>query len=169
MNHNGTITPASAWRKTVKVTLPVSGHTVEIRSFDMTILTVLGRIPDGLTPLVNKVIEATLKGDKGAKTDLINEIDRLGSLERYHRMLDLATVACQYAFVHPRIVDDPHGEDEIAMSDVHPNDRLFVFNFIGVPAHKLESFRDQQAANVEFVPDESTGGHGRTEPNPASG
>lgn len=162
MNNNGHTTPASVWRKTVTVTLPQSGHTVEIRSFDMTILTILGRIPDGLTPLVNKVIEATLKGQRA---DVIDEINQLKPLERYHRMLDIASAACQYAFVHPRIVDDPHGEDEIALSDVHPNDRLFVFNFIGVPAHKLESFRDQQAANVESVPDESAGGHGRTEPD----
>lgn len=167
-NGNGELQPshASEFNKTVVVTLPAAGLNVRIRAFDMTILTVLGRIPDGLTPIVSKVIEETLNGSN--KASVLGEISKLDRIQRYQRSLEIAAMACQYAFVEPRIVDHPReGENEISIDMIHPNDRMYVYNFLGVPAHKLESFRDEQARNVSALYAESATGDGQAEPDSA--
>lgn len=158
---------ASEFNKTIVVTLPTSGLNVRIRAFDMTILTVLGRIPDGLTPIVNRVIDETLSGS--TKSHIMGEIAKLDRVERYQRTMEVAAMACRFALVEPRIVDHPDVDNnEISLDMLHPNDCMYIYNFLGVPAHKLESFRDEQARNVATVSDESATGDGETEPDLAS-
>lgn len=164
-NGNNGLQPshASEFNKTVVVTLPVAGLNVRIRAFDMTILTVLGRIPDGLTPIVHRVIEETLSGS--SRSSILAEIGKLDKVARYERTMEVAAMACRYAFVEPRIVDNPdESENEISIDMLHPNDRMYIYNFLGVPAHKLESFRDEQNRDVETVLDESATGDGQAEP-----
>jgi hypothetical protein len=118
------------------------------------LMSVLGEIPDTLTPLVSRMVY------EGITYDHIKEViamvtpdDTKESLKRAQDGVSFANTVCKLSFVAPRIVDAPRQDDEISLDDIELGDRLFVLSLATQPAGVLRSFRFQSLANVEDVPE----------------
>jgi hypothetical protein len=136
----------SAWRERrrareegVEVELP-SGMFARIRPVSFTALLSYGNVPEMLTPIIREAAAGKLNADGVADADAVT------------RTFELANAVCRYAFVYPRIVNTPEEDDEISIEDVDLDDRMEVMNFLNKPLSHLRSFRSQQTAAVEFVP-----------------
>lgn len=139
-----------AWRKEnegVLIELP-SGKRAVVRGVTIQLLVRLGRIPDGLTPLVADIMLG--------KADEFPAPTNADELKTRFEFID---AVCATAFVKPRIVDKPKTDDEIALSDVEDIDREYVFDFLGRSTRELENFRHQQTDDVESLV--STEGHAK--------
>lgn len=130
-------TPASRWRKVrregVVIPLP-SGNAARIRPVALDVMLAGGQIPDILSPLAAKTLWTEI------------ELDQIGNvMELATGMADLVNLVCRAAFVEPRIVDEPQGDDEVAIEDIDFHDRAAVFQLAIGPARDLELFRQRQA------------------------
>lgn len=140
------VTSGKQWREKraegVEITLP-SGHVARIRPVSMRAFLNLPTIPDTLTPIVRKAVF-------GDSADKLNPEDN----EKLHDVLDHL---CRYAFVSPRIVDDPQADDEIGIEDLDTTDKWAVYAMLDKAAHEMRSFRFEQARAVESVPESAVG------------
>jgi hypothetical protein len=114
----------------------------------------MGEIPDHLTPIVSEMIFGGITHAK-----VLQLVDAMGvdaaqdSLKRAARSVEFANTLCKIAFVNPKVVDNPQAEDEIAPGDIELADRFFVLTLAMQPVEVLRSFRWEQSADVEDVPD----------------
>lgn len=159
-NGNGQHAPTNGkqWRldreKGTLITFPFSGFSARVRSIDASIIAVMGRIPDGLTPLVAAGLESRTGDEAG--DSLKDTFEQMDKAERFKMQAEFALHACRCGFIEPRIVDNPQGDDEISIDDVHPLDALFYVRWLNRAAGDLDFFRPQQDSDVESVPDEPT-------------
>lgn len=127
----------------------------------------MGEIPDHLTPIVSEMIFGGITHAK-----VLQLVDAMGvdaaqdSLKRAARSVEFANTLCKIAFVNPKVVDNPQAEDEIAPGDIELADRFFVLTLSMQPVEVLRSFRWEQTADVEDVPDSD---EARAEAEPVSG
>jgi hypothetical protein len=148
MTDHSTITPGRAWRQPreegfVKA-LP-SGHVARLRPVDMSVLLASGEIPDILTPLAVSTIM------DGADTEKLANPENLA--EHTSEMIRFFNLVCKAAFLEPRIVDAPQGDDEISIEDVEMSDRSFVYALVTQPVEVLRTFRLDKTPNVDPVSD----------------
>lgn len=159
MTDQNTITSGRAWRQPreegfVKA-LP-SGNVARLRPVDMSALLASGEIPDILTPLAVSTIM------DGADTEKLANPEDLA--EHTSEMIRFFNLVCKAAFLEPRIVDDPQGDDEISIEDVELQDRSFVYALATQPAEVLRTFRLRETPDVDPVSDGQDDG---TEAEPA--
>jgi hypothetical protein len=128
-----------------------SGNLAKLRTVDLYGLMEQGDVPDVLTTLAASVLfegaDKVISLDEPAK----GKADRGDILERARQRVDLINLVCKAAFVEPRIVDDPQADDELAIDDVHMEDRAFVFWLALRPAEELSRFRYESPPDVEAV------------------
>lgn len=140
-------TTGRQWRERqeegVWITLP-SGLEARVGGVDPELLLRLGRIPDGLTPLVAAML------DGREDTDEFRPKTQAELLERFEFISAVAISALK----EPRVVEDPQTDDEIALEHLELGDRIFLLNTLGAPLRQLERFRDEQARALEAVADE---------------
>lgn len=77
--------------------------------------------------------------------------EAMAGLENLERVCD---IVCRAAFVNPRIVDDPQGDNEIGIDDIDLPDKIHVLTLSLRGAAALKHFRYQPETDVEPVPDE---------------
>lgn len=128
------------------MTLP-SGNVVRLRPVDMSVMMLEGRIPDLLSPLAAKSLFLGIEED-----DMLN-LEDAEAFEKVKEiapdMLKLYNIVTKAAFLEPRIVENPEGDDEISIEDVDAADKAAVFAYTSQGAAALKFFRDQQNADVE--------------------
>lgn len=146
-------TSGKQWRKAreegVEIRLP-SGMTVALRPIEVDLFMRVGHIPDALAPTVNRLIN----GER-----LAFEVPALESLEQSKDWLLFLEELVTFAFVTPKVVNAPQGDDEISVEDVTYSDKLFVYRFFSYPAQVLEKFREEQSRHVaplQFAADHGT-------------
>lgn len=121
--------------------IALSGETrVRIRSIPLDALLLAGKIPDLLTPMAVESLWAKTKSDA-----ITNSAE---STKEYIQLVNLIT---SLALVEPRVVDDPHAEDEIAIDDLDLMDRQIIFNVAIAGAEALRNFRKRQTADVDAL------------------
>lgn len=139
------VTSAKQWRKGKLVTLP-SGFTARLRPVTMDNFVRVGTIPTHLLQAAaSQFTEAEL-----------NSLPPDEQIVYAKQMLDLQDTILRAAFVEPRIVENPQGDNEISVLDVEPEDALWVMNTLfNMPIERLSFFRlltDDHVATVEDFP-----------------
>lgn len=136
-------TSGREWRKPREegyvITLPSSGYSVRLRPVPLPTLVVQGKIPDTISPLAAEALWGADEDDKRDAKELLTAT------------MELYDFVCRAAFVEPKIVDEPQGDDEISIDDVDFYDKQAVFNAALAPGAALRNFRDQQGRNVGAV------------------
>jgi hypothetical protein len=133
------------WRKAredgIEFKFP-SGMVANIKPVGVDLFLKLGRVPDFLTPALIEALEIGKSAIPQRKT-----------LEDEQSWIEFVDSVAELAFVHPRIVKEPSGEDEIALEDVEWGDKIALVELLGSPRRKLESFRSQPNSDVPSVGD----------------
>lgn len=146
MSTESTPTTASEWRSRreqgIEITLPEYGDVVSIRPMDAGFFIKTGRVPDFLTSTVQDMINLATNSVK-VPTELSEE-----DMERWLTWLDELV---KWVFVSPKVVDEPHGEDEIGVNDIGLFDKLHIYRLFGQPAQVLRGFRRLPAKPVVSV------------------
>ena len=136
-------TRGSEWRKQRRegYLIPLtSGNVARLRPVALDVLLKQGRIPDFLTSAVSELL---FEGNPKSKDMAQYTSD----------MLELMNVICIAAFVEPRIVEDPQGEDEIGIDDLHLKDKAQVMSLVTEPANVLRAFSETQMRSLDALSD----------------
>ena len=121
----------------VEIEFP-SGNKARVRNVGIQFFLENGGIPDSLTGIVAQIINGT-----DAKS---LEVDS-DKIIRASIVMQNAVAKC--AFVSPRVVDNPTTRGEISVSDIDEEDKMFILGLLGLPARKLEPFRQECEATLE--------------------
>ncbi len=122
-----------------------SGNTARIRPINIDFLVSTGKIPTILESHVVDLIERGTTTMPGATT-----------LEDEKTWFEFLNDLCRYAFVEPRVVDDPKEEGEIGVWDIDLADKNQLWAMLGTPARLLaEQFRLQKDAVASLAADEA--------------
>lgn len=121
----------------VEIVFPEYGDTIAIRPMDAAFFFRHGRIPDFLAPAVNEL--------------LANGNVTLPTPEKNMEWLQFLDELVKFAFVDPKVVDNPQGEHEISIDDVGYSDKVYLYRLFGYPADFLRRFRDGQKKSVATV------------------
>ncbi len=145
-------TSGKAWREArengVEIKFP-SGFTASIRPIDVDFFVRVGRVPNVMAGML-----ADLLDGKHVKMDK----PPLEKLEDRRDWLDFLNELVKYAFISPRIVDDPQADDEISIDDLAYGDKFIVYQLFAQPAEVLRRFRDAQSKFVAVVDDPKNNG-----------
>lgn len=135
-------TSGKEWRKAreqgITTDLP-SGNKADLRPVEVDFFVLAGKVPDLLAPLVNKIIS----GD----TYKI-ELPPADQLEKHKEWVQFLRDLCTYAFVNPKVVEDPQADDEISFEDIAFVDKWHVFTKFAQPSWRMAAFRQKQAELV---------------------
>lgn len=147
-----TATSGKMWRKAreegFEILFP-SGNTAMIRPVEADFFLRVGRIPDALAPLMNTIIS----GDSYKL-----EIPPIEELEKKKGWVDFLNQLVTYAFVTPKVVENPQADDEISVDDLSYLDKFFIYQRFTLPASKLRGFRKEQTEPVVIVDAGSSNG-----------
>lgn len=137
------VTSGKNWRSPredgVEIEFP-SGNVAKIRPLDIGAYIKIGYVPDILKPVVVKVV-----AEGSAPLELGEEYEN--SVE-WLKLLDALT---EYAFIDPKVVQDPFEDNQISVEDVSFRDKVELFTFFGRPANELVAFRNGQKKLVSTV------------------
>lgn len=147
------VTPAAKFRHLrehgVKKKLSGFGRVVRIRPPRLEVLLRSGRVPDILTPMMLRMIQAPLDNEE------INEFLReRDNAKETLQQIDSLNIMCEEVLMHPRVVDvvkDP--ATEITIHDLTYLERGWIFKWAMLPAEYLAFFRAGQEGDVEPVQD----------------
>lgn len=135
-----TLTPASEWRSMqrdgVVITLQSSGRTVRLRSVQLARLLKAGQIPDPLTAYVASMIYG---GD---------EDETRTAAQKAIEWQDYLDLVATVALMHPRVVENPQNDDEIAIEDLEYAELIEIHGWARNPLDAVRPFRQQETANV---------------------
>ncbi len=135
-----TLTPAAEFRRMraegVTITLQSSGRTVRLRSVQLMRMLKAGKIPDPLTAYVASMVYG---GD---------EDDTRSVAEKAIEWQDYLDLVASAALLHPRVVEHPQGEDEIAIDDLEHAELIEIHGWARNPLDAVRPFREQPAADV---------------------
>lgn len=140
-------TPAAEWRRIreegVVVPLPYSGFNAKIRTVALDVLIKTGRIPDILT---SEAIKSLFQETP------VEEL--IGNKELFVLYADIMDVVMPAAFMEPEVAMPGVApmEHQIANEDIDYRDKAILFNITTAGSLALRLFRDQQAGNVQTVP-----------------
>lgn len=132
-------TKAGQWKKTAIFLLP-SGNVAELRSVDFTLFAKMGTFPDTLTPMIEQIFTRGDWDPGKAADELIRDKTVLELLVNERKTME---AFARVAFVNPKIVDHPQGEDEISADDLSEEDLRFVMALLSLPARELQSFSEE--------------------------
>lgn len=148
-NNSATLTPASEFRRIgregIVVTLQSSRRTVRLRSVQLMRMLKAGKIPDPLTAYVASMVY----GD--------DEDDTRSTLEKAKEWQDYLDLVVSAALLHPRVVDDPQGEDEIAIEDLEYAELIEIHGWARNPLDAVRPFRGEQAQPVDIGAESGAG------------
>lgn len=128
----------------IEIRFPEYEDWVAIRPMDESFFFKHGMIPDFLAPFINEMI-ATGQA-------------KMPTVEKNEEWLKFLDDLVRFAYVNPKVVDDPQADNEISIDEVGYADKCFLYGLFGRPAHILRAFRDQQAKPVATVPDGKVNG-----------
>ena len=138
-------TSGKAWRKAREEGIEVplaSGNVVALRPIEVVFFLKVGHIPDALAETVTKLIQGdTVKFE-------IPAAEREAQSKEWLTFLDELV---RFAFVNPKVVENPQADDEIALADVSYFDKLTVYRFFCQPASFLRRFHDMQTQPLAGV------------------
>lgn len=136
------LTPASEFRRIgsegIVVTLQSSGRVVRLRSVQLMRMLTAGKIPDPLTAYVASLVYG------GDEDDERSVVEKAKSWQAY---LDLVATA---ALMHPRVVDEPQGEDEIAIEHLEYAELVEIHGWARNPLDAVRPFRGEQTQPVDI-------------------
>lgn len=139
------VTSGKAWRSKARashlVELP-SGFIARLRPVSIDTMLLSGELPDVLSTLAAQTLFSDVNFD-----DIADE----GNTSKGY--VDLINKVVPAAFTDPRVVDNPQGDNEIALSDIEWGDKVIVFQLALLPTDALSTFREEQERDVETVSD----------------
>ena len=140
------VTPVSDWKKDLSegsaLELP-SGKVAQLRRRSIFLLMKTGQIPNELRAIVQNFISSP----QGAR-EIAGE-----NFETMFELIDLVAKAC---FVYPKLVDEDKAElgtDEIYISDIEFDDKLYVYLWSSGEVSDLGFFRREQDSTVSNLLD----------------
>lgn len=133
-------TPASDWKKDAEGTLMElpSGKVARLRRRSIFALMKAGQIPNELRAIVQNFISSP----QGA---------RAVAGENFEAMFQLIDVVAKACFVYPKLVDEGENElddDEVYVSDIEFDDKLYVYLWSAGEVSSLEAFREEQNSSI---------------------
>lgn len=144
-----TLTPASEFRRISReglvITLESSGRVVRLRSVQLMRMLNTGKIPDPLTPYVASMVYG------GDEEDERSTVEKAKDWQAY---LDLVVTA---ALMHPKVVDNPQGDDEIAIEDLEYAELIEIHGWARNPLDAVRPFRGEQAQPVDVGAESGAG------------
>jgi len=129
----------------IELQFPEYGDVVAIRPLDEGFFLQAGMIPDFLAPVVQELIG----------TGKVS----LPTPEKNEKWLAFLDMMVKYAYLHPKVVDQPQGDDEISIEDVGYIDKTFLYGFFGSPANILRAFRARQIESLATLDAAKNNGH----------
>lgn len=150
-------TSGKEWRKARtegKLIWLMSQKAVRVRPIEVDYFLRVGHIPDFLAPVVNELIT-------GGQAE--SELLPLEELEKKKEWFTFLDDLCCYAFVSPRVVDNPEADDEISLDDIAYVDKYFIYVLFSRPARLLRQFRQPQTQPVAHVASPADNGHATIE------
>ncbi len=147
-------TSGKEWRKAREEGLPTvfpSGMEANIRPVEVDFFLLAGKVPDILAPLVNQIIG----GDRDYKIALPPS----EQIEKHSEWVQFLRDLCTYAFIKPKVVDDPQGDDEISFEDIAFVDKYALFVKFANPAQRIKRFRQDQVEPVAALESTTSNGH----------
>lgn len=147
-----TVTPASEFRRGRElgelITLAPTGRVVRMHTVKPAHLLRLGTIPDVLANLVMKMLYGQITDAE--YREFFNLQERK---EHAVEMADSLRVVCTAALIEPSIVENPQGDDEIAIDDLEDSEQRIIFDLALLEASSLSRFRRRQEELMEPVDD----------------
>lgn len=138
------VTPVSDWKKDfsegIALELP-SGKVAQVRRRSIFVLVKAGQIPNDLKAIVQSFISSP----QGAR-EVASQ-----NFEAMFQIIDIVAKAC---FVYPKLADEKKnklGEDEIYVSDIDFDDKLYVYLWSNGEVSDLDSFRKEQDIAVSVA------------------
>lgn len=116
-----------------------TGRVVEMVVGELSMLYEAGEIPDELTKVAVRTLFPPATPDERERE------------QRYYERLRLAKWVVERVLVHPRVVDAPQGEGEIAISHLYHDEIWQIYELANSPARAMSNFRRQQARHVGTV------------------
>lgn len=139
-------TSGKEWREArevgIEFTFPISGFTASIRPVEVDLFVMSHEIPDSIAGYIADIINA-----KPVKL----EIPAQEQIEQSKKFLSFLNTLTRFAFVNPKVVDNPQDDNEISIEDVGYSDKLQLFFLFSRPARILRGFRQLQDKHVEAV------------------
>lgn len=160
-------TSAKAWkqqREGVDLDLP-SGNVARVKRPGPAVILGGDTLPDSLTPIVSKMVEAA-KGKRPKDND-----DLTKDPKAINDMLKIVDYVLTVSVVEPKVAnayedrdgewalipDDERDEDTLYTDDVDLMDKMFVFQFAVGGSRDLERFRVEAFGGLGDVPDGEAG------------
>lgn len=152
-NGNGVVKPLKAGeRRRLKeagewTPIGQEGLWVRVRPVPLHLMIEAGQVPNVLIPVAYSVI---YQPDK--RRDLASDV------KTAKQFVDLCKLVAPLTLLQPRIVENPQGDDEMALEDFNAEELSDLLNVALLPTERLKSFRHQQEAmlgamaNVQGVP-----------------
>ena len=138
--------------KGIEITLPDYNDTVAIRPMDAMYFFKAGKVPDFLAGTVQKILNGEAAKLPPFPTD-----------EKTSEWLTWLDELVTYTFVSPKVVENPHADDEIGIDEISYTDKLFIYTLFARPAAFLREFHKQQIKSLSPVDAAKNNGH-LTEP-----
>ncbi len=144
------VTSGKAWRSAREEGIPIrfpSGNVARIRPMETDFFVLHGKIPDDLSESVIKMMNGSPE-----RPDI--PVDKILDTMK-DQWVPFLNQLCTYAFVNPKVVSDPQGDDEISVDDIAYTDKLVVYRLFSLPAQTLRKFREKQVGDVASVEPQS--------------
>lgn len=136
-------TPGSAWRRPREqgeiVTLP-SGNVARVRPVAVDALLAAGRIPDLLSGVAAKTL--------WTETDTATIAEQAETAKHF---ADLINLIVPLVMLEPRVVDNPEGDEQIALDDIEFSDKIAIFQLATGGSTVLRQFRLDQEKRLAAI------------------
>ncbi len=135
MAKHNTVTPASEWRKLREgelLSLP-TGRVVRVRRPQIEELLLSGKVPN---PLLSKVLGLT-------GNDVVDDstLPPEQQIERFKAYLLQMKALFELALVEPRLSDDPDDDEAILFTDLTPEEKDAIVDWLYGPMKAVQGFR----------------------------
>lgn len=144
-------TLGSEWRKPREqgflIHLP-SGKKAFLRPISFEVLARSGRIPDFLSPIVERMLSSTAEDEETALRRIQQSMSFVEMLKNSRQLQEIIAGA---SLVLPKVVETPVADDEISAEDIDPGDLQFIWQMAILPADELRTFSEKQARDLESL------------------
>lgn len=149
-------TPISEWRKLREegeiVELPSTGRVVRWRSVSLQAMLISGSILDVIASEAARVLWDEESDDRPTHKKVVDWNNLVAHVVAAS-LIEPKVIVPTAEIPYPELADD-----EILISDLTPDEQMSIYNLAVYPTQTVRRFRDEQAGDVEALPQGGEGG-----------